>query len=114
MNYPSIKTIGDRLSVSPATAKKIRRIIDGTSGVGEGYEFHRCHPSHGIAAKLNAISDLIEGFGEEVSLGLKAGTSFRFVNMGDSYVCTVVRFDSGRWAITDWGSIVERDGDNYP
>jgi hypothetical protein len=75
--------------------------------------------------KLACLDELMEGYGVE-RIESKAskevyhgniedrgdGLSFDYVNMGDTYICTVVYFKRA-FRVTSWGDIVERNSGKY-
>ncbi len=75
----------------------------------------RCHNPPRMAHKrLHVLNAILQGHGiEYVPQGHNARSpAFEYVNMGDTYSMTIVRFLDGRYLVTCWGSIVERG--NYP
>jgi hypothetical protein len=60
--------------------------------------------------RLAAINAELEGHGIEYQHAGKGPRSpaFSFINMGEMYAATIVRYASGRYAVTDIGTIVER------
>jgi hypothetical protein len=85
-------------------AKRIIKEYKGCTGVNDGYK------------ALKLIGDHIGGYGVEVG---KAASDpdkvlFEYINMGDTYDMTVVYFnETGRFAFTSWGDIVERNPNRY-
>jgi hypothetical protein len=62
---------------------------------------------HAVIETLNGI---LGGHGVEYIPAGRGHKSlgFHYVNFGDPYITTIVRFDDGRYRIASWGSIVER------
>ena len=67
------------------------------------------HPSYAHRL-MTALDEIIEGYGVEAVWDKSGSVAFEYVNMGDTYTTTIVRwYDSGHIEVTDWGTIVERD-----
>lgn len=60
--------------------------------------------------RLHALNHELETFGVEYVRGnnTKRSPSFDYLNTGDTYATTIVRYADGRYRITSWGDIVER------
>jgi hypothetical protein len=112
MNYPSIKTIMERLadplskqdSFSPKRAAVLIR----------AYMLSADNPKR-VDAALDEISGIIGGYGVQPITdnewdGYYCDAGALYVNMGDTYVPTVV-YDTrkDRWMICSWGDLVEGD-----
>ena len=112
MRHPSIKTIETRLNVDRDTAKKIRGIIDRSiepdtvPGITEYIDECRSRPCRHML-QLYAIDILLEGHGVEcLDLG---NLDYEYVNMGDSYIETVLYHqDSRTFKVCSTGSIAEK------
>lgn len=102
MRYPSVRTISDRLVTMPDTTKQIRAIMKTARG------------ARGINTALDTINGLLHGYGVESIRDNQWDNYYQdigllYVNMGGTYTSTVV-FDtrSGRFLVSSWGDIVER------
>ncbi len=112
MNLPSIKTL-DR--AFPGKGRELRKLLESPAAV-------RAHPAAVRRARecytppalhdlrLHALDAVAETYGVEyVAPGHNARSpGFEYLNTGNSYAATIIRFDSGRYAVTSWGDIVER------
>lgn len=58
--------------------------------------------------RITALNAVLEGHGVEYVQGERRNSSFEYVNMGDPYEVTIVRFNDGRYRIACWSDIVER------
>lgn len=69
------------------------------------------HPHDTYMLKLEALSDVLGGFGAE---GVPEGRgrrspAFDYVNMGDAYHATILYIvDRAVWRVGTWGDVVER------
>ena len=119
MNKPSIKTL-DR--AFPGKGKALRLLLDSASAV-------RLHPAaiardsaaynpHTIGTlRLEALNAVAETYGVEYCNRadnpmdrMDWHPTFEYLNTGDSYTPTIIRFANGRYIVADVGSIVERGG----
>lgn len=98
----------------PEAADKVLAIVRGHASPCEVEETERwvlsCHnePSH-IEQRMHAIDVLIGGFGCEAIFGDDPyWPDMEYVNMGDTYVPTIV-YDhvEGRFMVTSWGAWIE-------
>lgn len=103
MRLPSVKTIQERLMIEKHTAESVRAVM----------EEYRANDGRLCAENaLARIDTLINGHGVEF-IQSRQDTMRRFlgldyVNMGDTYRCTVL-FDhsTGRFDVACWGDYVE-------
>lgn len=120
MNLPSIKTLRE---LSPEHAPLIRKVLEATRSELEAMLesnpalkvsrawYRACyHPMPLHVLRMSIVSDLTECHGVEY---VQRGTGersprFDYVNTGDSYHVTLVRFDNGRYRVTSMGDIVKR------
>lgn len=112
MKLPSIKTLERAF---PGKGKELRRLLENEAAV-------RAHPAAIELARqcynppdlhysrMHALNAVAETYGVEyIPAGHNAKSpGFEYLNTGDTYCPTIVRFDSGRYAVTSWGDIVER------
>lgn len=109
---PSQKTLERAF---PGKGKELRAILTSEEAVNAHpavEELRRqCYhaPTMG-QCRMAALNAALDGFGVEyVPHGHNARSpAFHYVNLGDAYTTTIVRFPGGRYRVTDWGSIVER------
>ena len=120
MNKPSIKTLERAF---PGKGKALRLLLDSASAV-------RLHPAaiardstayhpHTIATlRLEALNAVAETCGVEycnradnpMDKVTVWRPTFEYLNTGDMYTPTIIRFSDGRYIVADVGSIVERGG----
>ena len=113
---PSIKTLE---SAFPGRGATMRRLLESAQAVREhsaAQELERkCYHAPGLAyMRLTALDAEAGTFGIECIY--RAGTSpnepaFEYLNTGDSYATTLIRWSNGRYQVASWGDIVERE--NY-
>ena len=118
---PSVKTLMSVLSVDKDVAKKVRLALEGPGALPKDHEKYAKHynPPSLLDRKLDAIDELIEGFGTEAIRGPWVGgywgdTVAVFIEMGDVYNGTIL-FDVERetfYATTvgDWVETAENTG----
>jgi hypothetical protein len=93
---PSVKTLSH--IVTPAEAKRLRDLMETSS----------------VLSVLRAASRMMDGFDVEYiassSDTMRRQDGLEYVNMGDTYDTTLI-YDhgKGRFLVTSWGDIVERD-----
>lgn len=111
---PSIKTLSAHW---PDKAKILRGIMTGNVDP-ESFESvkdwtRQCYnrPSD-VELRLAAINDALDGYGVEAldrDPGWFPYPEYSYVNMGDTYTTTILhQHTTGRWIVSDWGSIAER------
>ena len=110
MNYPSVKTIAERL------AEPLRK--QGRFTLKQAAELIRVYMKTGDAhdqvdAALSDLNKILGGYGVESITDNQwddfyANCGVLYVNMGDAYTPTVC-FDTraARWMICSWGDLVE-------
>lgn len=100
----------------PEVADKVLGIIRGTRDhaltfkAAEQRDRQSYHPHDTYVLKLEALNEVLEGYGiEYVAAGRGAKSpAFEYVNFGDTYATTLVYFPArGTWRVTSWGDIVE-------
>jgi hypothetical protein len=109
---PSIKTL-DR--AFPGKGKALRALLESAKLVREhpaAIERERTayHPHALATLRMEALNSTAECYGVEyVPRGANARShGFEYLNTGETYAPTIVRFDNGRYAVSDIGSIIER------
>lgn len=59
---------------------------------------------------LQALDKIMGTYGVETTVqhpyGYPVGRSFRYLNTGESYAATIIRYD-GRWILGTWGDFLE-------
>ena len=109
---PSIATL-DR--AFPGKGRELRRLLQSADAV-------RSHPAaiererqvynpHALSTlRLEALNAVAECCGVEyVHAGSNARSpAFEYLNTGDTYTPTIIRFANGRYVVACWGDIVER------
>lgn len=63
--------------------------------------------------RLRAIDRLLGMHGVETTRTTKNEHAFSYANSGDTYACTVILWVSGKFQVSDWGTIVERRMNHY-
>lgn len=112
MSVPSLATIKRAF---PETAHMIRKILTSEAAVRDNaaaiaLERQSYNPQSLMRLRLEALNAVMTGYGVEyIPHGHNAKSpAFYYINMGDTYNTTIVRFSDGRYRITTWGDIVER------
>lgn len=117
MSLPSVKTIEEAF---PGKGRILRKLLESSKAVKEhpaAQELERkCYNPPGLAyMRMTALNAEAETFGIEAVW--EAGTgpgdgfghpAFEYLNTGDTYSLTLVRFVGGRYRVASWGDIVER------
>jgi len=112
MNKPSEQTLERAF---PTKGKVLRRLLTSRRAV----EAHpaaiarvkECYHAPTLAdMRMHALNAETECFGVEYvkGKGTRRSPSFEYLNAGDTYNTTIVRFTDGRYRVTTWGDIVER------
>lgn len=98
MNYPSVKTLTDRLSIDRVKAKQIRAIMTGP----------RYEPVN-QETRLRRIDRVLGNCGvEHIRRGSnQKSPAICYSNTGDPYGQTVMKIE-GRFVVGCWGDLVER------
>ena len=63
--------------------------------------------------RMRAIDRLLGMHGVETVRTSKGEHAFSYANAGDTYACTVILWASGKFQVSDWGTIVERRMNQY-
>ena len=110
-NLPSVKTLE---AAFPGKGKALRKTLECETTVNEHpvvIELRKtCYSEPRLShCRLVALNAELEGYGvEHVRRKVKRFESFDYINMGDVYNATIVRFECGRYRVTDIGSIIAR------
>jgi hypothetical protein len=111
-NIPSAKTLE---AAFPGKGKIAHRLLTSEQAVREhsaaiarDRECYNAPELHDL--RLHALNAELEMFGVEYvqGNGTRRSPSFEYLNAGDAYATTIVRFTDGRYRVTSWGDIVER------
>ena len=117
MNLPSVKTLDHAF---PGKGKSLWRLLESAAAVQEhpaAVELARqCYNPPGLAyMRLTALNDTAETYGIEAvwrddgSRDCSNGRpAFEYLNAGDTYTLTLIRWASGRYQVASWGDIAER------
>ncbi len=108
---------------SPLGAEKcaqlVRDIIHGKVSLEENEQFPQtakwflqCHnPPKSQELKMSALNELLGCYGVE-AIGdfnnYPPVCHFEYLNTGDTYSATIIRFPGGRYVVSSWGDEVER------
>ena len=116
-NIPSVKTLE---AAFPTKGKVLRQLLQSASAVREHpaaiareRECYNQPPIYDL--RLHALNAETECFGVEYThhascqqCGRCDARCFDYLNAGDTYTTTIIRFNDGRYRVGDWGTIVER------
>lgn len=98
----------------PDRADQILMIIRGTRAHARTYpsakrrDDQSYHPHDTYLLKLDALSDVLGGFGAEGVPEGRRSPAFDYVNMGDTYRTTILYIvDRAVWRVGTWGAVVE-------
>ena len=113
---PSIATLTRTFQIDRPTAILVRKVIKGqvdpcsVSTAANQRRLQAYHPHAKYVLKLEALNQILGLYGVEyVPKGSnQRSPGFEYLNTGDSYAPTIVRFDGGGYRISSWGDIVER------
>lgn len=111
MRYPSVRTLS---AIFGDNAKDARAILVGEKDPEEypvvAQWVRECYnrPSR-AELKMAALNELGEFYGVEVCFSTRSHTvpEFSYLNAGDTYAETLVRYRSGTYRVTTWGDVVE-------
>lgn len=115
-NKPSQKTLE---AAFPGKGKELRDLIMGKVAP-DYYETvvhliarNWSHPNYTYML-MTAINEILEGHGIEVIRPREdKHPSYEYVNMGDTYLATILLRDDGKLIVSSWGDIVEKHMDWY-
>lgn len=108
---PSVKTLE---SAFPGKGKELRKLLTDNDAVNKSEAVQQwvkqCYNPPAMSEKrMLALNECLEGYGVECTRGnSEHSPSFEYINMGDTYNTTIVRFEDGRYRVTCWGDIVEK------
>jgi hypothetical protein len=114
MNQPSVKTLENAF---PTQGKRLRELITSEDAVYAHPAAIRwireCYHLPSLSElRMHALNAELGFFGVEYVKGKGPGhrttPNFHYLNSGDSYNATIVRFAGGAYRVTTWGDIVER------
>lgn len=116
-NKPSLKVLE---AAFPSKGKVLRRLLTNNDAVREhpaaiAYA-RQCYSNPPLyLLRLYALNAETECFGVEYThhascdrCGRCDSRCFDYLNTGDSYGVTIIRFSDGRYRVGDWGTVVER------
>jgi hypothetical protein len=112
MNLPSVKTLR---AVFGDNAPQARRVLEMTrqdlldTDAGHAL-WSRCFGDPLTSELRLEVLDKLAGTHGVEAFQLRSGAWVRYLNAGDTYTTTLVRMPSGRYRVTDWGTIAERHG----
>lgn len=119
MRIPSANTLQTRLGIERPLALQLRRVLDGREDCLAilGADSRAIYMKE-RDLKLAATNKLLEGHGIEAIRGewQNGYCDIRavYVNMGDTYACTLIYDRAKGWQVTSWGDWVaalERTGE---
>lgn len=109
---PSLKTLE---AAFPTKGEVLRRLLTSEKAVREHPAAVRRERECFNAPKLydlrlHALNAELETYGVEYvqGNGTQRSPSFEYLNAGDTYNTTIIRFTDGRYRVGSWGDIVER------
>jgi len=96
--HPSVKTLVDRLRITAAQAKELRKLMADAK----------------VSRVLEAADKVMGGYGVEYIASsedtMRSRDGLEYVNMGDTYTTTLVYdHDGNRYKVVTWGDLVEAD-----
>lgn len=114
MITPSIRTLIEHLNLPRPLAAEVKGYLTagraqleahpvGAARVAECY-----HPPRTWDIRMHVLNAAIGGYGVE-GFQTGKGEQVEYVNMGDTYTPTIVRF-RGHYRVACWGDIAERHG----
>jgi hypothetical protein len=113
MRYPSEETLM-AAGLNRENARELRALWAGARSSYDACEERGINTAYlqTTGARVMAVADnMLHGFGVE-SVGRFSEyppvEHFCYVNMGDTYDTTILRFPGGRYAVGSWGDAVER------
>ena len=117
MTLPSIKSLE---TAFPGKGKALRRLLESNKAVREhpaAVELARqCYNPPGLAyMRMTALNTEAGTFGVEAVWykgespnDCTSAPAFEYLNTGDTYAATIIRWSDGRYRVASWGDIVER------
>lgn len=109
-NIPSVKTLERAF---PGKGKTLRRLLQSEQAVREHpaaiARVRECyHEPKLYDLRLHALNAELGTFGVGYAEGQGSSVSFDYLNTGDTYGTTIIRFVDGRYRVGDWGTVVEQ------
>jgi hypothetical protein len=105
MNKPSQQTLERAF---PGKGKVLRRLLTSDHDAAIKRE-RECFNSPSLAdLRMHALNAELETFGVEYIKGKGRSRSIEYLNTGDTYATTIIRFSDGQYRVSSWGDIVER------
>lgn len=118
-NIPSVKTLE---AAFPTKGKVLRHLLQSSVAVREhpaamALEQQSYNPHALSHLRMTALNAELETFGVEHCHHTSADVHcvdrcFDYLNTGDAYGTTIIRFEDGRYRVGDWGTVVERGNYN--
>jgi hypothetical protein len=111
MITPSIKTL-QTLTQCADKARELKAILTATRAqlealpAGAARVAECWNPPSTVDLRMSCLDAALGTYGVE-SFETRDGASVYYLNTGDTYAPTIVRF-RGNYRVTDWGSIAER------
>ena len=117
MSLPSVKSIEQAF---PGKGKVMRKLLESKQAVLDhqaAKELERkCYNAPGLAyMRMTALNMEAETYGVEAVWKAGEGPgdctshpAFEYLNTGETYNLTLIRWSDGRYRIASWGDIVER------
>ena len=110
MRIPSLKTLENAFPTKGATLRQLLQSSDAVrqhpAAIARVRECY--HEPSLVDQRLHALNAEIGAYGVEYVQGNGRSMSFEYLNTGDTYSTTIIRFFDGRYRVGDWGTIVER------
>jgi hypothetical protein len=116
-SYPSVKALVSALGITREIASEVRDVMKYGPDLDSGkfpkterwtLEAYRRIPLE--EQKMSAINELVGGYGVEALWGNDMfHPKYEYVNLGETYTPTIMRKRGGRFFISDYGTVVERD-----
>jgi hypothetical protein len=114
IKYLPIKTIAAQLNITPEQARQVKGVITGKICTGKFESVNswvrQCHNEPKLYEKrLCALNEIIGGYGIEAVFPEYDGMVplFEYINMGESYKSTIVRYSGGRYIISTMGDEID-------
>ena len=117
MNLPSVKTL-DR--AFPGKGAELRALLKSSAAVREHPAAvslaRQCYNPPELAyMRLTALNAIAETCGIEAvwregesASDCTSSPAFEYLDTGDTYALTIIRWRNGRYAVASWGDIVEK------
>ena len=112
---PSIKKLDQ---VAPGKGRILRQLLISEDAVlnhpaAQALE-QQCYGKPSLVQlRMEALNAEAEMYGVECVRFKDGSLAFEYLNTGDSYYPTIIRWSDGRYRVSSWGDIVERSGAKY-